>query len=287
MTYINIYRETVKALKAGGIDSPEYDARCMIKYFFGIDRPDYDKIIELPEKDNTLNDFFHAVDSRTGGYPLQYIIKSWSFMDCELSLGEGVLIPNDDTEVCVRECMRFINENKICSPTIIDLCGGSGAISIELAKKYPEAKIFSLELSDKAFEYLCINIHKNKADNIKPIKGSLFDYYDNFEDNYFDILISNPPYVKTDDIPLLQREVQYEPVMALDGGKDGLVFYRGICEKWLSKLKDKGFISLEIGEELGKSAAEMLKLSGVTDVRILQDLSGLDRTVSGIYRVVQ
>lgn len=286
MKYSEIYKEILGTLREVTV-SPEYDARCLIKYFFDIDRIDYDKQINVYKNQELMKNFFEAVFKRSQGYPLQYIIKSWSFMDCELSLGEGVLIPNDDTEVCVRECMRFIDENKIYSPTIIDLCGGSGAISIALAKKYPEAKIFSLELSDKAFEYLCINIHRNKTDNIKPIKGNLFDYYDNFEDNYFDILISNPPYVKTDDIPLLQREVQYEPVMALDGGKDGLVFYRGICEKWLSKLKGKGFISLEIGEELGKSVAEMLKSSGVTDVRILQDLSGLDRTVSGIYNIVQ
>ncbi len=287
MTYINLYRETVKALRAGGIDSPEYDARCMIKYFFGIDRPDYDKMIELPEKDNTLNDFLHAADSRAGGYPLQYIIKSWSFMDYELSLGEGVLIPNDDTEVCVRECIRLLDSSRIVSPKIIDLCGGSGAISIALAKIYTEARIFSLELSDDAYTYLCANIQKNEVKNVQPIKGDLFEYYRNFKDGYFDAIISNPPYIKTSEIAFLQQEVRHEPVMALDGGEDGLMFYRAICGKWLPKLRNGGIISLETGDEQGGAVAEMLKVSGAYDVRVLQDIAGFDRTVSGIYRVVQ
>ncbi len=287
MTYTDIYREAVEILRKGGMDTPEYDARCLIKYYFGIDRFDYGRIIELSEKNGTLADFFRSIDRRSGGYPLQYIIKSWSFMDCELSLGEGVLIPNDDTEVCVRECMRLIDSRVLDSPVIIDLCGGSGAISIALAKKYPKAKILSLELSDDAYTYLCMNIQRNKTENVRPLKGDLFEYYRNFRDGYFDAVISNPPYIKTREIALLQQEVRCEPVMALDGGEDGLMFYRAICEKWITKLRNGGFISLEIGEEQGEAVSGMLRLSGVSDVRILQDISGLDRTVSGIYRIVQ
>ncbi len=287
MTYADIYREAVGILRGNRITSPEYDARCLIKFFFNIDRLEYNKEIDSADKENNQEDFFRAINSRAGGYPLQYIIGSWSFMDCELSLGDGVLIPNDDTEVCVRECMRLIDEMGLYSPTIIDLCGGSGAISIALAKKYPKARVFSLELTDEAYKYLCINVQKNKTSNVKPIKGNLFNYYDKFQDNYFDVIISNPPYIKTSEIAGLQREVRYEPIIALDGGEDGLVFYRAICEHWLSKLRNGGIISLEIGEDQGKAVAGILKLSGISNVKILHDIAGLDRTVSGIYRIVQ
>ncbi len=287
MTYTDIYVKTVQTLKAVGIDSPEYDTRCLIKYFFGIDRVDYNKQTDPLNENNAMENFSLAVKKRAERYPLQYIIKSWSFMDCELSLGEGVLIPNDDTEVCVRECMRLLDEKGCNSPFIIDLCGGSGAISIALAKKYPKSTVISLELSNDAYEYLCVNIKKNNTTNVLPVKGDLFSCCDNYGNGSFDAVISNPPYIRTAEINYLQPEVQYEPVMALDGGEDGLKFYRAICEKWIAKLKNGGIISLETGEEQAEIVGEMLKSCGISDVRILQDISGLDRTVSGIYRIVQ
>ncbi len=281
MTYGEIYKKAVSILTDSGCDSPEYDVRCMMEYDFGLE-----KISFFSERNSTADSreekkFFRDIQKRAEGYPLQYILEGWSFMDCELSVGEGVLIPRDDTEVCVRECMHLINEKGIIAPVIIDLCSGSGAIAIALAKKYPKAQIFAVEFSDRAYEFLCENIDRNEARNVYPLNKDIFDCYSEFEDGYFDVIISNPPYIRTDEIPTLQKEVQFEPKMALDGGRDGLEFYRIISEKWFSKLKNGGIVSLEIGEEQGKSVSLMLENAGMKRVQILKDLGDLDRAVVG------
>lgn len=222
MTYGEIYKKAVGILTDSGLDSPDYDVRCMLEYHFGLDRMSFLKERSSTADSKKETDFFRDIQKRAEGYPLQYLLKGWSFMDCELSVGEGVLIPRDDTEVCVRECMRLIDEKGMTKPVIIDLCSGSGAIAIALAKKYPKAHIFAVEISNRAYEFLCENIDRNETRNVTPLNKDVFEVYIEFEDGYFDVIISNPPYIRTAEITALQKEVQFEPQMALDGGEDGL-----------------------------------------------------------------
>ncbi|MBR2176034.1 MAG: peptide chain release factor N(5)-glutamine methyltransferase [Clostridia bacterium] len=284
MTYRELYKTAVKRLSESESDSPEYEVRCLMEHFFGLDRISF-----ITEADRTADKeeqemFLAALEKRIGGFPLQYILGSWSFMDCCLSVGAGVLIPRDDTEVCVRECIRLIDEKKLTAPVIIDLCSGSGAIAIALAKKYPKAHIYAAELSDKAFSYLCENIEQNEVGNVYAVNKDIGNFYGSFEDGFFDVIISNPPYIKSNEIPSLQREVQFEPEMALDGGKDGLSFYRIIAEKWLPKLRSGGIVSLEIGEEQGEAVRNLLLSSGIEDVRVIKDIQGMDRAAAGIRK---
>lgn len=279
MTYQEIYQKAVEILQQNQIDSAEYDTRNLLEYYFQCNRISFiQKMQESPEKYQE-EAFFEILKKRASGYPLQYILQSWTFMDREFCVGEGVLIPRDDTEVCVRECMKFLEQSNIQNPVVIDLCSGSGAIAVTLAKNYPQAKIYALELSEKAYSYLCRNIKKNQAENIIAIQQDIFEYFQHFEEQYFDLIISNPPYIKTNEITQLQKEIQYEPKMALDGGADGLDFYRCIAENWLSKLKKNGAVILEIGEEQGESVPEIFKKAGTLKTKVIQDIQNLDRTV--------
>lgn len=279
MTFSELYSYSKNILLQSGNNSCAFDALCLMKKFFDIDRLSL-SVCKNEIPDNHLEDeFLAAVKKRAGGYPLQYILGKWDFMDSEFYVGDGVLIPRDDTEVVVNTCMAALQNTD--RPVIIDLCSGSGAIAVTLAKAYPDSTVYALELSDKAFAYLEKNIEHNNIKNIITVKDDIFTSYDKFSDGFFDAIISNPPYIQTDVIKTLQTEVQSEPVTALDGGSDGLDFYRVISEKWISKLKNGGTVSLEIGEEQATAVSGLLEDNGISDIEVIKDIQNLDRVIFG------
>ena len=277
MTVREALKYTEEGLKKNGIDSPEYEARVIMEDIFGYDR------LRLVECGSHFFDgkprLDEIIQKRSSGMPLQYIIGRWSFMDRDFFVGEGVLIPRDDTEVCVRECLSAV-KGRSC-PRIIDLCSGSGIIALTLSRLIPDSAVTAVELEDKAFEYLGRNIEFHGAKNVTAVKDDIFLCHKAFADGYFDILVSNPPYIKTEEISSLQREVGFEPKSALDGGQDGLDFYRCIASEWLPKLKDGGFVSLEIGETQASEVCGLLKDSGIVNLNVKKDIQGLDRTITG------
>ena len=281
MNYGRLYRLACNMLRDAENECPASDARVLMEHFFGMDRLSMLSRSEDEPDGETEKSFLDAVKRRCGGYPLQYIVGVWSFMDCELEVGEGVLIPRDDTEVCVRACMELIDTRPHDNMKIIDLCSGTGAIAIALAKKYPDADVTAVELSDEAFSYLQRNIRRNDVTNVSIYKGDILCCYDDFKSGSFDVLISNPPYIALPLIPTLQPELNYEPPMALEGGSDGMDFYRVICSRWLRKVRPGGIISMEIGEEQGEAISNMLKNAGAKDVIIHKDIQYLDRAITG------
>ncbi len=279
MTYNELYKFSRDLLMACENDNATYETYTLCKHFLGADR-----MMLISEGNKTPDEelqkkFVKAVKKRSCGYPLQYIMGKWTFMDGEFFVGDGVLIPRDDTEVCVRQCIDAVKH--LAEPTIIDLCSGSGIIAVTLAHRFPNAKIYALELSDKAFPYLEKNIDHNNAQNVTAIHGDIFTDYRQFEDGFFDAIISNPPYIETSVIPTLQQEVQHEPILALDGGYDGLAFYRSIVDGWLSKLKDKGSLTFEIGEEQGYAVSELMRKHNMENIEVIKDIQMLDRVVFG------
>lgn len=279
MTLSELYRKARLDFRNAEIDSPQYDAMCLIEHFFGVNRAELVVKGDKSPKAEIEAEFLTAVEKRSSGYPLQYILGEWTFMDIPLFVGEGVLIPRDDTEILVREAIKRVRG--VENPKIIDLCSGTGAVAIALAKAYPKAEILAVELSDKAFSYLKENIKRNACENIKAIKGDVFRLYEEFSDSGFDAVLSNPPYIKTDIIATLAKEVQHEPKLALDGGKDGMIFYNSIIENWKGKVKRNGFIGVEIGEDLTNEIVELFKENNFEDVYVLKDMAGLDRAVFG------
>lgn len=223
--------------------------------------------------------FLRVLRQRAEGIPLQYILGHWTFMDREYTVGAGVLIPRDDTEVAVRQALSFLET--LAAPKVMDLCAGSGIIALTMAQECPEASVTAIEKEPAALTYLYQNVKRHHADNVTVIQGDIFDCHVQIEDASLDLLVSNPPYIRTDVLPTLQKEVQFEPMTALDGGQDGLQFYRCIAEHWTRKLKPGGGIVLEIGEEQAQAVTDLLSKHDITDIQTLQDIQELDRVIFG------
>lgn len=280
MTYSELYSYAKKTLEQSGTEAAIYESRCLIEAFFGLDRirlSERGKQSPAPEKEKK---FKEAVEKRANGYPLQYLIKLWSFMGRNFYVGEGVLIPRDDTEVAVRACYEAMRS--MGAPRVLDLCSGSGIIAVTLGKMLPGSEIKALELENKAYRFLEKNIELNECENVKAVRGDIFKAYGDFKDGSFDVIVSNPPYVERDIIPTLQREVQYEPISALDGGIDGLDFYRCIARNWTPKLRSGGIIILEIGEGQFGEVKQLLEYNSIIDIKVLKDIQGLNRVIFGV-----
>lgn len=225
-------------------------------------------------------EIFEILHKRQNGYPLQYILGKWSFMGNDYFVGEGVLIPRDDTEVVVSSVIPYLRN--IDSPKILDLCSGSGIIPITLKKMFPSSEVHALELSEKAIVYLEKNIKFHNC-NIILHKGDLNLLYKDFEEGYFDLIISNPPYIKQEDMLTLQEEVKSEPAMALEGGVTGLDFYKAIVSKYSSKLKNGGMLSFELGENQFDDVKAMMKEKGFVNIKEFLDLGNIQRAINGTY----
>lgn len=231
--------------------------------------------------DNEENKVKDILFKRINGYPLQYILGKWTFMGRDFSLGEGVLIPRDDTEVVVLSVIPYLEQNK--NLRIIDLCSGSGIIAVTLKCMFPKCEVHALELSEKAMPYLKRNIESLAPDVILH-QGDLNLLCECFEDNYFDLVISNPPYIQSEVIPTLQTEVKREPKMALDGGTDGLDFYRCITQKWSNKLKPGGMMAFELGEGQFDMVKAMMKEKGFENISEYKDLGNIQRAINGTLK---
>lgn len=283
MTYQQLYNKTKQALTQAGLESPAFDAICLFEHVFGLNRQ---QLImrgnEQPAKADTekLN---ALVKKRSKGEPLQYLIGKWSFMQGEFFVGEGVLIPREDTQPVAELCMQgvesFEDKQKL---SIIDLCSGSGAIAVNLAMAYKTAKVTALEYSKKAFDFLEKNVELNAVGNCKPWYANVFTAYKSIEDNAYSVIISNPPYIETKVLETLQAEVQKEPKMALDGGEDGLVFYRAIIDNWSKKLKPGGILVFELGEGQDRPVEQMLLSEGYKEITFAQDMQGINRGVMAV-----
>ena len=257
MVALNVQKYAQKKLAEAGIESALFEAR-QIAAFLG----------------NTSEEELDAVlKRRIDGEPLQYILGEWEFYDLPFYVGEGVLIPRPDTETLAEFAIdRAGTRETVC----MDLCSGSGCLAITLDKHSVNATVYAMELSDKAFEYLKKNIERN-ASSVRAVKGDVLE--DDFGE--FDLIISNPPYIKTADLDTLQKEVKREPQMALDGGDDGLVFYRKIAEKAKEYLNTEGFLAFEIGYNQKIAVENILKENGYQNIYSRKDLGGNDRIVVG------
>ena len=270
----NLIKE--KLTKAGA-ESPAFDASELISYILGTPySPALDKEAELSDEDfKTLVEY---TDRRALGEPLQYIIGQWEFYGFPFKVGKGVLIPRDDTEVALRASFAHLDKTK--NPKILDLCAGSGTLAVTLKKLYPNAEVTAVELSEDAFFYLKENAYLNSAD-IKLINDDIFNVYKSFENNYFDLIISNPPYLRTHELSSMQKELYHEPSMALDGGEDGCDFYRRIIPMYTPKLKSGGQLIFELDGEEAEYTKSLMEAANYREIEILDDLGGIHRAIKG------
>ncbi|MEG1894809.1 MAG: peptide chain release factor N(5)-glutamine methyltransferase [Oscillospiraceae bacterium] len=230
---------------------------------FAVTQEQWEKLAELAQK-------------RIEGYPIQYILGKWQFFDLELLVGEGVLIPRCDTEAVCEEAFKIIGEME--NPNILDLCSGSGAIALAIKKRFPKATVAALEKSDAAYEYLEKNIEYNRL-TVLAIKGDVFLFDENIEDESFEVIISNPPYISEKQMENLQKEVTYEPKMALFAADHGLRFYKFIAKNYRDKLKEKGYLIFEYGFDQQEWVKGILLDEGYRIVSEFKDLEGNNRGV--------
>lgn len=271
-------RKCRNMLAEGNIPSPDYEAMCLVQHVTG-----YDRARQIAHANDELDAqqealLYSLTERRLTHYPLQYLLGSWSFCGFELAVGEGVLIPRDDTEVAVNLCLEYLNNKK--DARAIDLCSGSGAIAIAVAK-LGGASVEAVERSEKAFYFLEKNINSNQA-AVTAIMGDIFACHTDFTDGKYDLIVSNPPYIIRDEIKTLQTEVQHEPAMALDGGEDGYDFYKAIIAHWRQKLKKGGALVFELGEGQAEDVALLMKDSGFVQIRTALDFGGVKRAIIGI-----
>ena len=278
MTVGEAYRKTKDILTEAGFEAPAFEALCLTEKVFGFNRlaliTKGEKTVASEEK---LAALAELTEKRLNHEPLQYLLGKWSFMGIDLLVGEGVLVPRDDTEVVTSLCIDYLSCKE--SPNVIDLCAGSGAISLAL-EKYANCKVTAVELSDKAFSYLTQNIKLNNS-AVNALNGDIFECHKDIADNSLDLIVSNPPYIKTADIASLQKEVQHEPAMALDGGESGLDFYRRIVPLWKSKLKAGGALAFELGEGQYDEVSRILADNGFGGITESIDFGGIQRAIIG------
>lgn len=264
MTLKQAYDYGVYFLSANGVDEAEFKSLCLVCHLDGIKNSEF----EFHKNDEIIMKKFADLLWRVkSGEPLQYVIGKWDFYESEFFVGEGVLIPRPETEDLTDLAVKIAQ--KIENPVVIDLCSGSGCIGISIAKKVKASTVYLVEKSEKAFYYLL----KNAKDvpNVNSLNKDIFALP---QIEKADIIVSNPPYINSDDIDLLQKEVQREPRMALDGGQDGLDFYRFIAENYKDYLKPDGVLLFEIGETQADAVADILKSNSYSDIEIKKDIYG-------------
>ena len=267
-----IKKSTIK-LQKNNIDDYSIKLKIIIEYFFNIP---INKIIVYMNKEVSSKEkveFEKILQKVINGMPVQYITNRQEFMGLKFYVDKNVLIPQPDTEILVERVIEYCN-NINYSSKILDLCTGSGAIAISLAKYIKNANIYATDISENAIEIANKNAKINKV-GINFIKSDMFE---NIKEKDFDIIVSNPPYIKTSVISTLSNEVKNEPYIALDGGKDGLKFYNIICEKAEKYMNRNGIIFLEIGYDQKENIMNIFKKK-YREVYCLKDLNNNDRVI--------
>lgn len=273
-----LLKSLVAVLENADIEDAEFDVRCMMEQVS--EMPWHLQVTQKqffsPEQ---VQELFAMTKRRASGEPLQYILGEWEFYGMRMLVGTGVLIPRADTEIMIDTVLAFCQDKQ--NLKILDLCTGSGCIALALKKYLPDAEITGIDVSEEALAYA----KKNKAFHKSDVKfmygdvldGKLTEIFENL-----DLIVSNPPYLTSQEMADLQKEVSYEPVSALAGGSDGLDFYREITRIWKYKLKQNGLLVYEIGYQQADAVSEILKMHGFHHIQVMQDLGHRDRIVSGL-----
>lgn len=269
--------------------NPQLDSMLLLCYVLNVDKTYIYTHREEVIDGETVDKFYKLVEKRSKGYPLQYIIKKQEFMGLDFFVDEGVLVPRPDTEILVESIIKLVNESNMRDKdkiNIVDIGTGSGAITLSLAHYIKNAFIYSIDISQDALNIAKRNCKNLRLENrVEFLNGDLFKPLENLYKE-IDIVVSNPPYIPTKDITNLEAEVsQYEPKLALDGGIDGLNYYKKIIQQAPKHLKENGILALEIGYNQGKDLKKLLQQIGKFDnIEIKKDLAGHDRVVIAMLK---
>lgn len=276
MTCRALYLLARRTLQAAGVDSPGFDAAALSEKFLGLDRPGLAVHGEQEAGPQEEAAFLEALAQRERRRPLQYILGEWPFMGLALSVGEGVLAPREDTAVLAESVAARLAGGATRG---LDLCSGSGAVALGICSLRSGAEIACVELDPGALGYLRENLARYPDYPLSVLAADVLTGPPEDLAGGLDFIAANPPYVRSGEIPELQPEVLLEPRLALDGGGDGLAFYRAIAGKWVPLLRPGGLLGVEIGESQGEEVREIFEKCGLREIEVIQDLAGLDRVV--------
>ena len=283
-TYNNLYLDTRARLRKAGIEGAQLEARELVCYAADKTREELYRDMMLYTTGALEERVEELVQRRLSGEPVAYIIGEWEFYGLPLDITEDVLIPRSDTEILAERGILKVREAG-AGCRVLDLCAGSGCVGLAVAANAPECRVVLGELSEGALRLCKQNVRRNgmnsrvscmSVDAMEVPSTALWD---------FDVIVSNPPYIPTEDIKGLDVSVKdYEPHMALDGGTDGLDFYRCIAEKWKKALRLNGTLIFEVGIGQAPDVEQILAENGYTDIKTTEDTQGIWRVVEGTSR---
>lgn len=273
MKIIDLLNEAKEELAVSGVENGLYEARLFLANVLK-KSVEWVMIHIEDEIEKTEKEVFDGlIDRRIKGEPFQYIVGNCCFFGYDFLVNESVLVPRSDTEVWVEKVIKLAKEVKANS--ILDLCTGSGCIAITLKKELKDVLLYGVDISENALAVAKENAKINNAD----VKFILSDLFNNLPMNKFDIIVSNPPYIPSKEIQTLARDVQREPIIALDGGEDGLEFYRKIIKKAKEFLKENGYLALEFGYDQAKKVEKILLENEFEVLDMIKDYSGNTRAI--------
>ena len=278
MTYRECYEQGCRTLQAAGIEEAALDARLLLEAVCGTDRNDLLVHGEQPVAPEAEEKYLNWIRQRAEHIPLQQLTGEQGFMGLTFNVNEHVLIPRQDTEILVEEVLKELHDGM----RVLDMCTGSGCILLSLLHYSNDCEGLGVDLSAEALEVAGRNVLKvltpEKAEHAHFLQSDLFEKVE----GKFEIIVSNPPYIRTEVIETLSEEVRaHEPYQALDGKEDGLYFYREIVRKSGSYLKRGGHLLFEIGYDQAEAVSMLMQTQGYEEIEVIRDLAGLDRVVKG------
>ena len=285
-TFHELLTQGIQLLMNAGIEEARLDAWLLLEYTADISRAWYYAHPESEVNEEIVSEYLSLCQKRAEHIPLQHLTHQACFMGYDFYVDERVLVPRQDTEVLAEEALHQLRN--IRNPRILDMCTGSGCLLLSLLMELPDATGTGVDISEAA-----LAVAERNRKNLELEKRAVLVQSDTFSGDYFqknsgnisleyDMLISNPPYIPTEDIGKLMEEVRFhDPVLALDGREDGLYFYRRITEQAGKYLKPGGWLMYEIGCEQGADVSAIMQGEGFTEVTVKKDLAGLDRVVIG------
>ncbi len=276
MQYAKLYQIGKEQLQKAGIMDAELDARLLLEFICHTDRNALYAHGDQEIEDEKMHDFLQLIEKRAAHIPLQHLTGEQNFMGLDFLVNEHVLIPRQDTEILVEEIMRDLHDGI----RILDMCTGSGCILLSLLHYSNDCSGVGVDVSEDA-----LAVARQNADRLAE-KQAVFIQSDLFEkvEGSFDLIVSNPPYIRSQEIAGLMPEVrEHEPHLALDGKDDGLHFYREIIKGAMPHLKRGGQLFFEIGYDQGEAVQALLAANGYTEIAVVKDYAGLDRVVYGTF----
>jgi len=277
-TLKNVIKSGEDILRKSDIDNSAYDSFALISDILNIDRSYY----FLHEQDEVLEDVYIAymkrIKRRANHIPLQHIIGYTEFWKYRFFVNEYVLVPRQDTETLVEEALKKIDQNA----TVLDMCTGSGCILISLALETNFQEGIGVDISKEALAVASRNKESLKTKNVEFLESDLFEKLQGIFNHRFDVIVSNPPYIKTSVIEELDEEVRvHDPIMALDGHENGLYFYEAITAQSVDFMKAGGWLIYEIGYDQAEDVKQIMIRCGFGNIEIVKDLTGHDRVLIG------